>query len=106
MTSANGFKSALLYALAAYTLFYDTCLKRGVNGDLPVPKDLNDVLMEIKVLMSDNAPNEGARGKIVEGWVGRELQRIKCLHHTLMLACQDVRKACHEVTVERIGRDR
>ena len=106
ITSANGFKSALLYALAACALFHNTCVERKVQSDLPTPKNIDDVLMEVKVLMSDNAPNEEARGKIIEGWVGRELSRIKCLHHTLMLGCQDVRKACHKVIVESIGSDR
>ena len=106
LTSANGFKSSLLYALAAYKLFFETCKKRFTSQGLPAPKEINDVLYEIRILMSDNANNEQLREKIIQGWVGRELTRIKCLHHTLMLACKDVRKSCNKVTVAAVGKER
>ena len=105
-TSANGFKGAILHALTAYRVFYDACSKRGDCDGLPAPKNLEDILYEIRVLMSDNANNEGGREKVIQGWVGRELQRVKCLHHTLMLACKDVRKSCHRVTTGSIGKER
>ena len=56
--------------------------------------------------MSDNANNEGAREKEIEQWLGRDLERVKCMHHNLMLACKDVRKSCHKVTSEMIGKER
>ena len=56
--------------------------------------------------MSDNANNEGAREKTVEKWLGREVERLKCLHHNLMLASKDVRKSCHQMTIKMIGKER
>ena len=102
-TSADGFRDMIVLAQSAYQLFYNKCADKT---NLPDPKPIGSILSGIGVFMSDNAPNEGKREKIVEEYIGKVVEKAKCLHHTLMLASKDVRKSCHKTLVEKIGKHR
>ena len=102
-TSADAFKDMISLSLLAYKTAYEACSDKT---NLVHPKSPGQVLSAICVLMSDNAPNEEKRAGIVEGWTGHTVISSKCLHHTLMLAAKDVRKACHKSIIATIGVDR